>query len=125
MDNFFVQPDEIQEIIKRRYLNKNEEIDLDKISSNEINNFVIKCETDRFNDLFDKVFEENILSNNNNNFDYEDGNINIICLEIVSKIKKSLEKVDKLKLLNFQPVSFSNFDFQKRSYHLFSAVNAF
>lgn len=100
MDNIFVQPDEIQEIIKRRYLNKNEEIDLDKISSNEINNFVIKCETDRFNDLFDKVFEENILSNNNNNFDYEDGNINIICLEIVSKIKKSLEKVDKLKLLN-------------------------
>ena len=98
MDNFFVKPEEIKEIIRKRYEEKNEEINLEEISSEEINNFVINCEIDRFNDLFDKVFEENKLSNDN--FDSEDGAIDEICLEIVSKIKRSFEKVDKLKLLN-------------------------
>ena len=104
MDNFFVKPNEIVGIIKKRYENKKnngEEINLEEISSEEINNFVINSETDRFNDLFNQVFEENILSNENCNFDSEDGAVNEICLEIISKIKSSLEKVDKLKLLNF------------------------
>ena len=104
MDNFFVKPNEIVEIIKKRYedkTNNSEEINLEEISSEEINNFVINSETDRFNDLFNKVFEENILSNENCNFDSEDGAVNEICLEIISKIKSTFEKVDKLKLLNF------------------------
>ena len=102
MDNFFVKPNEIVELIKKRYEDKNnngEEINLEEISSEEINNFVIKSETDRFNDLFDQVFEEKILSNEN--FDSEDGPVNEICLEIISKIKSNFEKVDKLKLLEF------------------------
>ena len=106
MDNFFVKPNEIVEIIKKRYENKKnngEEINLEEISSEEINNFVINSETDRFNDLFNRVFEENILSNENENcnFDSEDGAVNEICLEIISKIKNNFEKIDKLKLLEF------------------------
>ena len=104
MDNFFVKPNEIVEIIKKRYedkKNNGEEINLEEISSEEINNFVINSETDRFNDLFNRVFNENLLSNENWNFDSEDGSVNEICLEIISKIKSSFEKVDKLKLLNF------------------------
>ena len=104
MDNFFVKPNEIFELIKKRYEgknNKSEEINLEEISSEEINNFVIKSETDRFKDLFNRIFEEEILSTENCNFDSEDGSINEICLEIISKIKSSFEKVDKLKLLNF------------------------
>ena len=106
MDNFFVKPDEIVEIIKKRYedkKNNGEEINLDEISSEEINNFVINSETDRFNDLFNRVFEENILSNEseNCNFDSEDGAVNEICLEIISKIKNNFAKIDKLKLLEF------------------------
>ena len=108
MDNFFVKPDEIVEIIKKRYedkKNNGEEINLDEISSEEINNFVINSETDRFNDLFNRVFKENILLNENENekynFDSEDGAVNEICLEIISKIKNNLAKIDKKKLLEF------------------------
>ena len=55
MDNFFIKPNEIVKIIKKRYENKKnngEEINLEEISSEEINNFVINSKTDRFNDLF-------------------------------------------------------------------------
>ena len=105
MDNFFVKPDEIVELIKKRYKEKNneeEKINLDKISEEEINNFVINTETERFNDLFNRVFDENILPIEENcNLDSEDGSMNEICLEIIAKIKNSLEKIDKVKLLNF------------------------
>ena len=104
MNNFFVKPNEIIELLKKRYEDKEnngEEIDLEEISSDEINNFVINSETERFKDLFNRIFEEDILSIENSNFDSEDGTVNKICLEIMSKIKSSFEKVDKLKLLNF------------------------
>ena len=105
MNNSFVKPDEVVELIKKRYEDKEnngEEINLDEISSEEIDNFVINSETERFNDLFNRVFNENILPNSENcNLDSEDGPINQICLEIITKIKNSFEKVDKLKLLNF------------------------
>ena len=101
MNNFFVKPNEIVELIKKRYEDKEnngEEINLDEISSEEIDNFVINSETERFNDLFNRVFNENILPQSENcNLD----SINKICLEIITKIKNSFEKVDKLKLLNF------------------------
>ena len=105
MDTFFVKPDEIIELIKKRYENKEnngEEINLDEISSEELDNFVIKSETERFNDLFNRVFGEEILPQNEKyNQDSEDGPINLICLEIITKIKNSIEKIDKTKLLNF------------------------
>ena len=105
MDNFFVRPNEITEIIKKRYEekeNNGKEMNLDEISEEEINNFVINSETERFNDLFNQVFNEKILPTEENyNLDLEDGNINEICLEIIAKIKSNLEKIDKVKLLNF------------------------
>ena len=106
MENFFVAPDEIVDILKKRYekrKNNGEEIDENKISSKEINEFIIEYELEKFYDLFTNVFDDNedILSiNKENNLDSEDG-IKDICLEIVSRIKEKLEKVDKLKLLNF------------------------
>ena len=103
MENFFVKPNEVIEIIKKRYENKNnngEEITIEEISSEEIDNFVINCEIERFNDLFNQVFEEEILPNENS-IDSEDGSINKICLEIISKIKDSFEKIDKEKRLKF------------------------
>ena len=57
MDNFFVKPNEIIELVKKKYEDKEnngEEIDIKEISSEEINNFVIKSETERFNDLFNR-----------------------------------------------------------------------
>ena len=106
MEKFFVTPDEIVDILKKRYekrKNNGEEIDENKISSKEINEFIIEYELEKFYDLFTNVFNDNedILSiNKENNLDSEDG-IKDTCLEIVSRIKEKLEKVDKLKLLNF------------------------
>ena len=104
MDNFFVKPNEIVEIIKKRYeikKNNREEIDLEEILSEEINNFVIESETERFNDLFNRVFNEEILPKSEKcNLDSEDGPINEVCSEIITKIKNSIKKIDKTKLLN-------------------------
>ena len=104
MENFFVRPNEITDILKRRYELKNnngEELNFEEISEEEINNFVINSETDRFYDLFNKVFEEEILPNENPNIDSEDGPINEICLKIISEIKSAFEKLDKEKILKF------------------------
>ena len=104
MENFFVRPNEIVEILKKRYESKNnnnKEINIEEISSEEINNFVIKCEKERFNDLFNKVFEEEILPKEDSNLDSEDGAVNEICLKIISEIKSAFEKIDKEKILKF------------------------
>ena len=104
MENLFVTPDEITDILKRRYElknNKGEESNIEEISEEDINNFVINCEKDRFYDLFNKVFEEEILPNENPNIDSEDGPINEICLKIISEIKSAFGKLDKEKILKF------------------------
>ena len=104
MENFFVRPNEIVEIVKKRYESKNnnnEELNIEEISSEEINNFVIKCEKERFHDLFNRVFEEEILPIEDSNFDSEDGAVNEICLKIISEIKTAFEKLDKEKILKF------------------------
>ena len=97
MENFCVKPDEIIEILKKRYQEKYGEKSY--ISEEDINNFVINSEKDRFNDLFNKVFEEDILPCESE--DCEDGPINEICLKIISEIKHAFEKVDKEKLIKF------------------------
>ena len=101
MENFFVKPDEIVELIKKRYEYKNDkEINIDDISSTEIDNFVINFEVDRFADLFNRVFEEEILPFKKST-DCEDGSIDVILLKIISSIKESFDKIDKEKLLKF------------------------
>ena len=102
MENFLVTPNEIDDIIKRRYEFKNnndKELNIEEISKEEINNFVINCEKDRFYDLFNRVFEEEILPTENT--DSEDGPVNEICLKIITEIKDTLKKLDKEKILKF------------------------
>ena len=104
MENFFIRPNEITDILKRRYELKNnnaEELNIEEISTEEMNNFVTNCEKDRFYDLFNKVFEEEILPIENSNVDSEDGPINEICLKIISEIKSAFEKLDKEKIVKF------------------------
>ena len=100
MENVFISPEEIIELLKKRIKNKNEEMNINNISQGEIDNFVVECEVDRFNDLFNQIFEEEILPFDKSK-DCEDGAINEICFKIVSNIKESLEKIDKKKLLKF------------------------
>ena len=105
MENFFVRPNEITDILKRRYELKNnngEELNFKEISEEEKNNFIINCEKERFYDLFNRVFEEEILPiDSKDSKDCEDGPINEICLKIISEIKNAFGKLDKEKLLKF------------------------
>ena len=101
MENFFVKPEEIIELISKRYENKHDkEINIDDISSAELDSFVVNCEIERFNDIFNRVFEEEILPVEKS-IDCEDGSTSNICLKIVAAIKESFDKIDKEKLLKF------------------------
>ena len=104
----FITLNELTEIIKKRFekeKNNGEEIDEDKITAEDINKFIIGCEIEKFCELFDKIFssrKENILyiEEEEDYFDLEDGAISDICQEIVLGVKKKLQEVDKLKILN-------------------------
>lgn len=104
----FVTLNELTEIIKKRFekeKNNGEETDEDKITAEDINKFIIGCEIEKFCELFDKIFssrKENILyiEEEEDYFDLEDGAISDICQEIVLGVKKKLQEVNKLKILN-------------------------
>ena len=107
MENFF-GPNKIT--IKKKYEFRNsngEELNIEEISEENKNNIIIYCEKERFYDLFNRVFKEEILPIENSNIDSkdsqdcEDGPINEICLKIISEIKSAFEKLDKEKLLKF------------------------
>ena len=100
MDNFFITPEETIELLKKKYKNKNKEADINNITQEEIDDFVVNCETERFNDIFNRVFEEDLLPFEKAG-DCEDGSANEICLKIVATIKNYFDKIDKEKLLKF------------------------
>ena len=108
----FVTLNELTEILKKRFekeKNNGEEINEEEIKAEDINKFIIGCEIEKFCELFDKIFstrKENILYTEEEEeeediFDLEDGAISDICQEIVLRIKKKLQEVDKVKILNF------------------------
>ena len=96
--NILLSPHEISKILTKRYLEKNQSHNMDDINNEDINNFVIKAEIEKFNELFNNVFEEELLPYEKDK-DFEDGAMNEICLKIVETIKELFEKVDKEKLL--------------------------
>ena len=96
--NIFIEPDDIVEILKKRYKKKKECENIDNITREDIDNFIIEAEIDKFNELFNNVFEEELLPFEKKE-DFEDGPMNEICLKIVESIRESFEKVDKEKLL--------------------------
>ena len=98
MDNIFITPDDIAEILKKRYKEKKECENIDNITKKDIDNFIIEAEIEKFNELFNNVFEEELLPFEKKE-DFEDGPMNEICLKIVESIRESFEKVDKEKLL--------------------------
>ena len=98
MENIFITPNEITEILKKRYKEKNECENIDNISKEDINNFIVEAQVDKFSELFNNVFEEELLPFEKGE-DFEDGPMNEICLKIIESIKESFEKVDKEKLL--------------------------
>ena len=100
-DHLVLRPEEIIEILKKRYIDLNQ-VDGKSINENEdINDLVINNETEKFLELFDEVFsEEEELEG----ADSEDGFILDLCSQIAIGIKEKLTKLasaDKSRLLNF------------------------
>lgn len=103
----FITPSEVTQVLKKRYekqRNNAKEIDESKLTAKDINEYLAECEVQKFCELFDKIFcsnKETILyiEEEEDVFDSEDGEIVDVLKEIVSRIKKKLEEVDKLKLL--------------------------
>ena len=99
-----ITPSEASEIIKKRFeKEKNNEIEVDcSVTINDINEFIIKCEFDKFCELFDKIFgdEELLYVKEEDYLDSEDGLCPIL-EEIVSRIKQKLQEVHKERILKF------------------------
>ena len=103
----FITPSEVTQVLKKRYekqRNNAKEIDESKLTAKDINEYLAECEVQKFCELFDKIFcskKETILyiEEEEDVFDSEDGEIVDVLKEIVSRKKKKLEEVDKLKLL--------------------------
>ena len=104
-DHLLLRPEEIIEILKKRYIDLNQvdgkSINENEITPEDINELVINNETEKFLELFDKVFsEEEELEG----ADSEDGFILDLCSRIAIRIKEKLTKLasaDKSRLLNF------------------------
>ena len=104
----FITPSELTQVLKKRYekqRNNGKEIDESKLTAKDINEYIAECEVQKFCEFFDKIFCSNkktilyIVEEEEDAFDFEDGEIVDVLKEIVSRIKKKLEEVDKLKLL--------------------------
>ena len=93
MSKMMITPEDITKILQKKY-NK----PIDEETKKEIDNFIIESEISRFNENFNKVFDENLLPSEEN-LDLEDGTVNEIGIKIIESIKESLEKVNKEKLL--------------------------
>ena len=99
MSGLLITKGELYQIIKKRKL-ETDQIDGKKIEEEEdINELIINNETEKFMELFDKVF-----SDEEEQLDSEDGLVQDLFTGIVLRIKEKLAKLgssNKSQLLNF------------------------
>ena len=98
MSDLLITKGELYQIIKKRKL-ETDQVDGKKIEEEDINELIIQNETEKFIELFDKVF-----SDEEEQLDSEDGLIQDLFTGIVLKIKEKLAKLgssNKSQLLNF------------------------
>ena len=104
-DHLLLKPEEIVEILKKRYIDRNQvdgkSIKEDEINPEDINELIINDETEKFLELFEKVF---VPDEELEEVDSENGFILDLCSQIATRIKEKLTKLssaDKSQLLNF------------------------
>ena len=98
MSDLLITKGELYQIIKKRKL-ETDQVDGKKIEEEDINELIIQNETEKFIELFDKVF-----SDEEEQLDSEDGLVQDLFTGIVLKIKEKLAKLgssNKSQLLNF------------------------
>ena len=104
-DHLLLKPEEIVEILKKRYIDLNQvdgkSISKNEISPEDINELIINSVTEKFLELFGKVFSE---EKGELEGDSEDSFILDVCSQIAIRIKEKLTKpasADKSQLLTF------------------------
>ena len=104
-DHLLLKPEEIVKILKKRYIDRNQvdgkSIKEDEINPEDINELIINNETEKFLELFEKVF---VPDEELEEVDSEDGFILDLCSQIATRIKEkltTLASADKSQLLNF------------------------
>ena len=98
MSDLLITKGELYQIIKKRKL-ETDQVDGKKIEEEDINELIIQNETEKFIELFDKVF-----SDEEEQLDSEDGLVQDLFTGIVLRIKEKLAKLgssNKSQLLNF------------------------
>ena len=95
MSNHFITED-VSEILKKRK-QESDQIDGKFLEDDNINELIINNETEKFFELFEKVFS----SEEEEQLDSEDGLVQDIFSGIVTKIKEKLKLFNKSQVLNF------------------------
>ena len=90
--------DDILEVLQKKCMLENSSESIDDLTKTQIESFILESEIARFSDIFNNLFENEILPIEKNT-DFTDGKGEEICIKIVESIKNSLKKIDKKKLL--------------------------
>ena len=95
---FSITFNDILEVLEKKCMVENSHKSIDDLTKAEIEKFILESEVARFSDIFNNLFENEILPVEEK-MDHVDGIGSEICLKIVNTIKESLKKIDKEKLL--------------------------
>ena len=90
--------DDILQVLQKKCMLENSCESIDDLTKTQIESFILESEIARFSDIFNNLFENEILPIEKNT-DFTDGKGEEICIKIVESIKNSLKKIDKEKLL--------------------------
>ena len=96
MSNLLITKEDVYQILKKRK-QENDQIDGKSIEDDDIIELIINNETEKFFELFEKVF----TSEEEEQLDSEDGLVQDIFSGIVTKIKEKLKLFNKSQVLNF------------------------
>ena len=96
MSNLLITKEDVYQILKKRK-QENDQIDGKSIEDDDIIELIINNETEKFFELFKKVF----TSEEEEQLDSEDGLVQDIFSGIVTKIKEKLKLFNKSQVLNF------------------------
>ena len=96
MSNHLITKEDVYKILKKKR-QESDQIDGKSLEDDNINELIINNETEKFFELFEKVFN----SEEEEQLDSEDGLVQDIFSRIVTKIKEKLKQFNKSQVLNF------------------------
>ena len=96
MSDLLIKKEELYQTLKKRK-HETDQIDGKYIEEEDINELIIKNETEKFIKLFEKVFS----SEEEQQLDSEDGLVQEIFSGVIIRIKEKLKSINKSQILKF------------------------